>query len=203
MLGLLPVLTIVRWVAAIYAVLSILIFGIVITLKGETLSIWAAAGFALSSSGVLQAALVGWFYYGWRQFWGWCPKLNKWLYPDIHGTWDMNIELGGIKHAGKVIAATAIVRQDFLGISMDVIAPDSRSVTLAAIPKKDSQSTLPQLYYVFLVTTRPRPGEPSKTYKGAAILDLDHLGTGEVTGNYWTTQETSGHYRLYNRRLDD
>lgn len=201
MLGLLPILSVVRWIAAIYAVLSILTFGAVIAFSGGKLSIWAAATFALSGSSVLQFALILWFYYGWQRFWAWYPKLNKWLYPDIHGTWDMDIELGGAKHQGRTIKGTAIIHQDFLRISMDVVAPDSRSVTLATIPKKDSESSLPHLHYIFLVTTKPKPGSPSKTYKGAAILDLDHLSQGEVTGNYWTTQETSGHYRLYNRRF--
>jgi hypothetical protein len=203
MLGLLPIITVIRWLAATYACLSILTFGVLITLTGGALSIWTVAAFALSVSSILQVALFVWFYYGWQRFWVWCPKLNKWLYPDIRGVWDMDIELAGAKHAGKVIHAKAIIRQDFMRISMDVIAQDSKSITLAAIPTRGFDSKLPQLHYFFLVTTKPKAKEPSKNYKGAAILDLDYLGRGEVTGNYWTSQETSGHYRLYNRCFED
>lgn len=128
------------------------------------------------------------------------PKLNEWLYPDIHGQWDMEIALGGAQGQGRKIAATAIVKQDFLKISMTVIAPGSRSVTLSTVPKRDPESGLPQLHYIFLVTTNPGPGESSKSYRGAAILDLDPTLQGEITGIYWTSAETSGTYRLTNPR---
>lgn len=199
MIGLVPILLVIRWIAVAYACLTGLAFAILVTLGGQTMGIWPAATFALGGAGLLQLVLLLWFYYGWRKFWSWCPALNRWLYPDIHGTWDMEILLGGTNGTGRKIAAKAIVRQDFLRISMTVKAPDSRSVTLAAIPKKDPESGLPQLHYQFLVTTNPKAGQLGKSYHGAAILDLDHLGKGAITGAYWTTEETSGTYRLFNR----
>ncbi len=200
MIGLLPIIHVLCWVAILYAFLAALLYGIFVTISGGVTSGWAAATFALSGSSLLQLLLMFWFYCAWQKFWAWFPVLNTWLYPDVRGTWDMEITLGGSNQSGKIIEATAIVRQDFLRVSMDVVAPASTSVTLAAVPRRHSESGLPQLYYVFLITTRPEPGTPSKVYKGAAILDLDHLGDGELRGNYWTDAERSGHYRLYNRR---
>ncbi|MBN8818702.1 MAG: hypothetical protein J0I80_08275 [Sphingomonas sp.] len=200
MIGLLPILLVIRWIAVIYACLTAITFAVLVVLGGKTMGIWPAATFAFAGAGLLHVALFLLFYFGWRKFWAWFPQLNQWLYPDIHGTWDMEIILGGLTGGGRTIDAQAIIRQDFLRISMTVFAPDSRSTSLSAVPKKDPESAFPQLHYFFLVTTNPKAGVASKSYRGSAILELDNLEAGLVTGIYWTTAETSGTYRLVNRR---
>lgn len=200
MIGLLPVRIVICWIAVIYASLALLLFAALVSFGGKEIGLWPAATFAFGGSSFLQLILFFWFTVGWRWFWRRIPKLNAWLYPDIHGQWDMEIALGGAQGQGRKIAAKAIVKQDFLKVSMTVIAPGSRSVTLSTAPKKDPESGLPQLHYIFLVTTNPAPGAASKSYRGAAILDLDPTLQDEITGIYWTSAETSGTYRLSNRR---
>lgn len=200
MLSLLPIKSVISWIAKIYAFLSLITLGIVVALSGGSLSLWTTAKFAFSGSFILEFVLFLWFYYGWRRFWIWFPKLNEWLYPDISGYWDMDIKPRGDKHEDTTIKAEANIRQDFLRISMDVKARDSNSNTIAAIPKKNSESGLPQLHYIFLVTTNPKPYKTADTYMGAAILNVGPLEKGGISGNYWTAQETSGFYELYKQR---
>lgn len=200
MIGLLPVRLVIVWIAVLYASLTSLLFAALVSFGGKELGLWPAATFAFGGSSVLQVLLLLLFSGGWRWFWHKIPALNRWLYPDIHGRWEMEIELGGTQGQGRKIAAEATITQDFLRISMTVKAPGSRSITLSAAPKKDPESGLPQLHYIFLVTTNPRPGEASRSYRGAAILDFDPMLQDEVTGAYWTSAETSGTYRLFNRR---
>lgn len=200
MIGLLPVRIVICWIAMIYASLTLLLFAALVSFGGKEMGLWPAVTFAFGGSSFLQFLLFFWFTVAWRWFWRRIPKLNAWLYPDIHGKWDMEITLGGTRGHGRKIAAKAIVKQDFLTVSMTVIAPGSRSVTLSTVPKKDPESGLPQLHYIFQVTTNPGPGAASKSYRGAAILDLDPTLQDEITGIYWTSAETSGTYRLSRRR---
>jgi hypothetical protein len=199
MIQVLPVILIIRVIAVLYAVLCAIVFLSVIAYRGGTADIASEAALAFSGAGGLQLFLMAVFYSGWRLVWKCVPAFGDWIYPDLTGTWVMQISLVGPDQSDRLIAATAVVRQNLLRISMDVTAPDSTSLTLAAIPKKAAESGLPQLYYVFQVTTRPKGGKASETYQGAAILDLDHLGDGELRGNYWTTKPTTGSYRIFDR----
>jgi SMODS-associating 2TM, beta-strand rich effector domain len=84
-------------------------------------------------------------------------------------------------------------------VSMEVRSPKSDSQTLMAQPKKDPESGRPLLYYVYLVTPKAVGVNPSLPYHGAAILKFSETGGGELSGNYWTTQQTGGHFQLLRR----
>ena len=141
---------------------------------------------------------MGWFYFGWRRLWRWIPSLNRLLFPDIGGEWKIEIHWQRQGHRG-VVDAEATVRQDFLRVSMEVRSPKSNSQTLIAQPKKDPESGRPMLYYVYLVIPKAVGANPSPPYHGAAILKFSETGGGQLSGNYWTTQQTSGHFRLSRR----
>ena len=70
--------------------------------------------------------------------WRCVPALNRVLFPDIGGGWEMEIHWHREGHVG-VVNAQAIVRQNFLRLSMEVTSPNSDSQTLIALPKKDSE----------------------------------------------------------------
>jgi SMODS-associating 2TM, beta-strand rich effector domain len=139
-----------------------------------------------------------WFYYGWRHLWRWIPALNRLLFPDIEGEWVMEINWQG-EHGDGVVAAEAPVKQNFLRFSMEVRSPKSDSQTLIAQPKKDPESGRPLLYYVYLVIPKAVGADPGPPYHGAAILRFSEAGGGELSGNYWTSQRTGGHFRLLRR----
>jgi len=107
----------------------------------------------------------------------------------------MEIHWHGKGQAGKV-DAEATVRQDFLRISMEVCSPKSDSQTLIAQPRKDPESGRPLLYYVYLVTPKSVSAEAGPPYHGAAILKFSDANGGQLSGNYWTNQQTAGHFVL-------
>jgi hypothetical protein len=194
MIGLLPIGRLIGLISVCYAALILLAFVVSLKLGGNSLTIWGSISFAFGGATALQFILAGWLYFGWKYIWRWFPILNR-VFPDIQGEWDITIHWQGGRNSG-VVEAQATVRQDFLRISMEVKSAHSDSQTLIAQPKKDPESGTPILYYVYLVTPkalRPNAGQP---YQGAAILKFSEGGGGNLSGNYWTTQMTSGHFQL-------
>jgi hypothetical protein len=198
MIGLLPIGRVIALISVIYAVLIALAVAVSWKFGDRSQTIWGSIGFAFSGATALQLVLMGWFYFGWRLLWRCIPILNRLLFPDIGGKWNMEIHWHR-QGLGGVIDAEATVRQDFLRISMEVRSPKSDSQTLIAHPKKDPESGTPLLYYVYLVTPRAVGADSGQPYHGAAILKFSETGGGQLTGNYWTSQQTSGHFRLSRR----
>ena len=197
MISLLPIGRVIGFVSAIYAAFISLAVVIYWKFGGPSQAAWSSIGFAFSGATVVQLALMGWVYFGWRHLWRWFPALNR-LFPDIGGEWNIRIDWHW-KGKHGVADAEATIRQDFLRVSMEVRSTKSDSQTLIAQPKKDPESGTPLLYYVYLVTPKAVGAKPGPPYHGAAILKFSEIGGAELSGNYWTTQQSSGHFRLLRR----
>jgi hypothetical protein len=195
MISLLPIATVIRYVAALYALTVLVVVFIVWQLGGEARSLWSTLLTATSGAAALQLALMFWFYMGWRRVWHRFPQLNRLLFPDINGEWRMEIHWQGKGKSGCITDAKATVKLNFLRASMEVISHGSQSQTLIAQPKKDPESGAPYLYYVYLVQPKAIGLQPDSPYHGAAILKFSEV-SGELSGNYWTSAQTSGHFRL-------
>ena len=193
MISLLPIGRIISLVAVMYAVVSCLILWVV---YDETTSFLSAISIGASGSAILHIVLLGFFYFGWEKIWKLCPLLNKILFPNLNGTWDMVIFWNWEGSTGTS-RATATIKQNFLKIGMDVEAQDSDSQTLLARHKKDVETGRAELYYVFLTTTKLKSStDNQQPYTGAAILKLSHVDNEVLQGNYFTNRKTVGHYQL-------
>ncbi|ODS22316.1 hypothetical protein AB835_14865 [Candidatus Endobugula sertula] len=193
MINLLPVGRVITFIAMAYAVVTCLVFWI---MYDDGTSFLTAISFATGGSTLLHILLLGMIYFGWEKLWSKYPILNELLFPNLNGTWQMVIhwEWEGKKGTSN---ATAVIKQNFLKIGMDVEAEDSDSETLLAKPKKDSETGRAELYYVFLTTPKHKTGDSSQSpYKGAAILKLSLEGNKRLKGNYFTSRKTVGHYEL-------
>jgi hypothetical protein len=188
----------IRTIAVTYAVFIAIAIAISWQLYGQPQTVLGSVGLAFSGATILQLALIFWFSVGWRSLWRRFPVLNRLLFPDLGGEWNIQIHWSRNGESG-VVEADATIVQDFLRLSMEVRSPQSDSKTLIAQPEKDSKSGRPHLYYVYQVTTRALSANPSKTYHGAAILSFSEAGGGQLGGNYWTTEQTHGYFRLSRR----
>jgi hypothetical protein len=148
---------------------------------------------AISLGSGLNAILIILISFAWRYIWRKFPKLNTWLFPDLNGSWAMMIHWQGSDNEGEV-SARAEIKQNFIRMSMEVISDRSESETLMAHPKKDPESGRPLLYYVYRVVPKRVDSESSHSYEGAAILKFSN--NGELSGNYFTSQKTRGHFTL-------
>jgi hypothetical protein len=197
-IGLLPMGRLIVSIAVMYAALIVLAEAVSLRLSDHSQSILGSISLAFAGATTLQLLLVAWFYIGWRRLWRWFPVLNR-LFPDVNGEWNIRIHWRGIVDSG-VVDAKATVRQDFLRISMEVQSAHSDSQTLIAQPRRDPESGRAILYYVYLVIPkgmRPNAGQP---YHGAAVLKFSEANGGQLGGNYWTTQKTSGYFQLSRKR---
>ncbi|MGP8308256.1 Cap15 family cyclic dinucleotide receptor domain-containing protein [Vibrio sp. YIC-376] len=193
MISLLPIGRVISVIAVLYAIVSCLILW---SVYDESTSFLSAISIGASGSAILNTLLLVTFYFGWEKIWGRYPVLNKMLFPNLNGTWDMVIhwEWEGKKGTSH---AKAVIRQNFLNFGMDVEAEDSDSQTLLAKPKKDVETGRAQLYYVFLTTPKYKSNSsPQQPYKGAAILKLALNDNELLQGNYFTSRKTVGYYEL-------
>lgn len=86
MISLIPIGRVITLIAVAYAVVSCLILGAV---YDESTSFLSAVSIGASGSAVLNGLLAILFYYGWERIWGKYPILNRLLFPNLNGTWDM------------------------------------------------------------------------------------------------------------------
>jgi len=194
MISLLPLSAVIQYIAILYATFSVLILYTTWP-KDNTETIYASVMTAFSGSTALSIVLYASFAFAWRRIWRLAPVLNSAIFPDLNGKWDMFIEWNRSGHSG-VAYATAIIRQDFLRISMEVHSKDSDSETLLAQPKKDAESGTPLLYYIYRVIPKRMAGKDDPPYDGTAVLKLSPSKKLGLEGNYFTDAGTRGHFRL-------
>ncbi|WP_128755080.1 hypothetical protein [Methylobacterium sp. GXF4] len=199
MISILPVLRIIITIAGLYAAASIaaVLYGMDYGNFSDVVSKAKIAFAGTTGLGLLLTFIV---IVAWRWIWWLVPPLNRWIFPDLNGAWDMEIHWHNAEGKSGKVAALAHIKQTILTISMEVTSPGSESETLIAQAQKDKNSGRAQLYYVFNVfpnNTNPGSGPP---YQGAAILKLSNSASDEISGNYWTSAKTSGHYFLRKQR---
>lgn len=150
---------------------------------------------ALRGGTILNIIVLGLFYWGWRKIWGVLPFLNRLLFPDLNGEWDMTIHYRSGTNSGEV-RAKAIIRQNWLSMSMEVLSKDSNSQTLAMVPKKDPESGRAQIFYFYRVTPKKTDIGTREAYEGSANLKFFESGPILLEGNYYTSAATDGHFKL-------
>lgn len=191
MIGLLPVLRLMIWVAVGYGVAILIVLG----LTHATVHL----SYAFTGASILYGLLLVISTVGWKFFWKHFPILNRALFPLIEGDWEMSIHWGRGSDSG-VVEARVTIKQSLMRLSMEVASDSSDSETLVVAPRKDPESGTPQLYYVYRVTPRLVKGHDRSHYLGTAILRFFHDGKiGKMRGNYFTSVGTKGHFELRKR----
>jgi hypothetical protein len=196
MLSLLPVDRVITVVAVAYAATILLVVAIILT-AFPALNPWQTLTVAFSGSAALQLLVFLVFNVAWKWIWSAIPALNQSLFPNIEGKWKMIIHWQRGEHTGQV-AATAVIRQTLLKLSMEVFSEGSESETLVALPRRDPESGRPLLYYVYRVVPKAGKSDAGHAYEGSALLKLADKNT--LSGNYFTSQSTRGRFSLTRAR---
>lgn len=195
MISLLPLHRVIVVVATVYACVIVLVLLLTLPLDVSP-DVVTSIRLALAGGTILNLLLLAVFYFGWKWLWKKLPILGSWLFPDLNGNWKMTISWFGIPGEHGKVQAEAVIRQDFLRISMEVLSPGSESETLMAQPKKDPESGRPVLYYVYRVIPKRIGSESGSSYEGAAILKFSGAERDRLEGNYFTSRQTQGHFVL-------
>lgn len=114
-------------------------------------------------------------------------------FPDVSGEWNMEIHWSRAEKSEK-LNASAFIYQNESTITMTVRSAGSDSRTILVQPGRDLSGD-PILYYIYEVEPRAIYTDSPGPYKGAAILRYYPDGR-ELSGNYWTSQRSIGHFKL-------
>lgn len=194
MITLLPLNRVIVAVAVFYGGLIAVIVGLVAQNSAPG-NLYAKIKISLAGSTALSLSLLFIIHIGWKWLWARFPVLNTLLFPNLEGVWNMTIHYEWNGRPGEV-TARALIKQDFVKISMEVESPGSNSRTLIAQPKKDPESGRPLLYYVYQVDPIRVGAQAGTPYIGSAILRYSGEAGETLSGNYFTSQSTHGHFVL-------
>lgn len=194
MINLLPINRLIAAISVIYCATIAITIGFVAD-NSTPATIYKNISIAAAGSSALSVVLLFIFHIGWKWLWRRFPVLNTILFPNLDGTWDMSIHYTTDEKSGTVIAK-AIIKQDFLKMSMEVESPGSDSKTLIAQPKKDPESGRPFLYYVYQVEPKRIGTKIDESYIGSATLRYSNEDMENLCGNYFTSAKTHGHFKL-------
>ncbi len=92
------------------------------------------------------------------------------------------------------VNASAIIRHSPAGVALIVRSEGSNSHTILSQAGHDSAG-FPVLHYIYEVEPKAIGSDAKGPYKGAAILRF-YDNDQELSGNYWTSQLTKGHFQL-------
>lgn len=190
MFSLLPMTKVVSLIAGIYAFLAFLV-----ALGMEHIDVQVNPFRVFSGAAVVDLVLLFFVYVGWRWLWVKVPNLNRWLYPDLNGTWDASIDWVKDDQTGRA-SGTASIKQNFFTISIQMDAERSESRTIALSVKRDPESARPLLHYIYEVTEKYTSPGQNKIYQGAASLLVDVVSNDRLGGNYFTSRGTGGRFEF-------
>lgn len=188
MINLFSITKIITTFSALYAVLLFTLLPF-FNIKVNTSSIFKYT--ALFEIIIILILIVGWQY-----IWNKIPKLNDWLFPNINGTWNVEIHWnwkqadGTIKRGIK--KGEVVIKQNFLTLSMELFTDESESETLVIQPKKNSDSGRLQFYYIYKNTPIDKGNNKLLTHIGTAILKMAPHTNDIMQGNYFTDRNTQG-----------
>jgi len=189
MINMLPLGPLIVGVSVAYTAMTLILY---LILQNETDTLIEQIIFSAKGAAGLNLLLFLFFTFGWRKLWEKLPILNKLIFPDLNGTWDMTINWEWDGNSGEA-NATAIIKQNFLSISMEVESDQSDSESLLAKAKKDPESGRPILYYIYRNTPKDAKKPP---YLGTAVLKLGLINPEALEGNYYTDRNSFGRYHL-------
>lgn len=194
MINLLPLNRVISIIAVMFATVVALILLAVFEFSDHP-TLYSSVKIALAGATILNAALLGFMYFAWERMWSRFPVLNTLLFPNLNGLWNMTINWTTASGSG-VVEADASIKQNFVRMSMEVMSQRSDSESMLVHPKKDPESGRPCLYYVYRVVPKQTDTNSGPVYFGAAILKFSKSETDVLRGNYFTSQQTKGHFVL-------
>lgn len=137
----------------------------------------------------------------WMVFISWAWKLKifySWLVqtPNLSGTWKGKIKSNWNEGKTKSIPTEIIIKQDFFNISVRIKTEESVSHSISSSFNIDKDSNVQQLFYSYLNTPKVGIRERSSIHYGSTLLNFDGFKVDKMTGEYWTSRETTGEIEL-------
>ena len=137
----------------------------------------------------------------WRQIWRLFPFLNRWLFPDLNGTWKgelistwINPETG---QSPPPIPVTFWIRQGIFSMSIRMKTGESGSYSTRCLAEADRKAKIFRIWYTYDNRPHAEVSHRSARHDGAAWLELNtEAGLQQLAGQYFTQRRTSGDIRI-------
>lgn len=145
---------------------------------------------------IFEIFIVFLFVFGWKYIWKYIPILNTWIFPDINGTWDVEIRWNWTQKDGMIKKGIKegkiYIKQNFLTLSMELFTDESESETLVIQAKKNAESGRLVFYYIYRNTPKNNGDAKLQPHLGTAILKISPHTNTILQGNYFTDRNTQG-----------
>jgi hypothetical protein len=127
----------------------------------------------------------------WKMFYSWLVQT-----PNLSGIWKGKIKSNWNDGKTKSIPTEITIKQDFFNISIKIKTEESVSHSISSSFNIDKDSNVQQLFYSYLNTPKAGIRESSAIHYGSTLLNFDGFKVNEMTGEYWTSRETTGEIEL-------
>lgn len=175
---------------------------IVILAMQAAAQLWGQGTPPLYKSVSLVAFIVGTLFTGlanftWRWLWRRVPSLNRWLFPDLNGTWTGTLQSTWIDPAtGKSpgpIPTIVTIRQTLFNISVKMKTGESSSYSTRVIAEAEPQADCYRLWYSYDNRPIASVQHRSNRHEGVAWLEVSLADDPDkLSGQYFTARKTSG-----------
>jgi hypothetical protein len=133
----------------------------------------------------------------WRWLWKTFPILERWVFPDLNGTWTGSLISTWIDPATGVRIApmqtTINIRQGLFSTAVTLKTGESKSYSTRAFVEAYRDIRRYRVWYTYTNIPLAQFHSRSTLHDGVAYLDMDlDVSRNNLTGSYYTQRKTSG-----------
>lgn len=137
----------------------------------------------------------------WRWLWRRVPGLNRWLFPDLNGTWTGTLQSTwvdpGTSQMLSPIPTTVTIRQTLFDVSVKMQTGESSSYSTRVISQAEPKADRYRLWYPYKNRPAAKVQYRSSPHEGVAWLEIAVADNPDkLTGQYFTARRTTGDIEL-------
>lgn len=197
-----------RWWQTFAVVISTLVTSAAIVAGFKILGdpepgLWRLASMITS----LLIGTIGLAAFSWRPLWRLCPQLNRWVFPDLNGTWAGTLKSTWVDpitgNTRPPIAATITIHQELFSVHVILKTGEGKSVSSREMLEAYRATGCYRIWYAYQNDPRAEVGHRSQQHDGVAFLEVDlKAAPNRLEGRYYTSRKTSGDIEV-TRKGDD
>ncbi|MBN4081174.1 hypothetical protein JYT44_02295 [Caldithrix abyssi] len=127
----------------------------------------------------------------WKIFYGWLVP-----FPDLSGKWTGHVISNWNNGELKPIPTEIVIKQSFFHMSIKLKTGESESFSNSASFDIDNERGISQLFYSYTNYPKPSVRDKSQIHYGTTLLKFDNYPVSRMTGEYWTSRESTGEIEI-------
>ena len=145
--------------------------------------------YAITINVIVWIGFIKWFWKS-KWFYGWLVP-----FPDLNGKWEGQI-ISNWEGGQPPILTEITIIQTFFHITIRLKTGESESVSNAASFDIEKDRGISRLFYSYINTPKPTVRDRSLIHYGTTLLNFDGYPVCEMSGEYWTSRESTGELKL-------